>query len=595
MEKNAEGNGKMLYRTLRSVRKEKTNPVKNMKNKKGEIVTSEKEILEIWKEHFVELLGGDGRVNKDKIRNGTQISEEMARQKDEICMEEMTNAIKKIKAGKAPGVDEIRPEMIKYMGMEGTEILRKIICKAYESKTMPKDWKIAVITPIHKKGDTMKCSNYRGISLLCVCYKIYERIIEERLRAVLEPTFLDTQAGFRTSRSTQDWIFVLKQLEEKVMRTNENIYACTIDLEKAFDSVPREKIWNILRAREIDKDTLEAVKSMYNETLNVVRIGGNTTNSFETSIGVRQGGILSPLLFITLMDELAREVKAETRATFLGHWKMKPIRINELLYADDLVLIARRKKDIESRLEKWREILEKYNLKINTHKTEVISIARKPEDTDITLDGNEIQGKRNIKYLGARIDEKGDIEIEISSRISNTMRVYWALYQVCFNKKELTKRTKVKIYETILAPILMYGCESWVLSERMKSRIQACEMKILRKIEGVTRRDKLRNENIRQKLNMKGILEKIETQQLRWFGHLVRKKEDDLVKMIWEVKFDGKTVKGRPRKTWNSSVGSLLEKRELNWTQAKTKAENRKEWRKFITSTPHGTKEVGDK
>lgn len=117
MEKDAAGNAKMLYRTLKNLRKEKRDPTGNIKDKKGEIITKEDKILRRWKEYFADLLG-TGEEQKEEMPEENTEEEER-----EIERTEIVKAIEKIKVGKAPGIDNIRPEMMKYMGEEDITLL----------------------------------------------------------------------------------------------------------------------------------------------------------------------------------------------------------------------------------------------------------------------------------------------------------------------------------------------------------------------------------------------------------------------------------------------------------------------------------------
>lgn len=241
---------------------------------------------------------------------------------------------------------------------------------------------------------------------------------------------------------------------------------------------------------------------------------------------------------------------------------------------------------MEKRIQKWVEILGKFGLKVNVGKSEIMTIANEAEELEIQIDGTKIKEVKKIKYLGTMTDSQGRLKDEILNRINKVNAVYRTLYKTFFNKREITKETKRRVYESVLVPTLIYGCESWVLTNYLKSRITACEMKILRKIEGVTKLDKVRNETIRRNLKVKSVIEKIETQQLRWFGHLVRMNEDRTVKVVWETETGVKRRRGRPTKKWNAAIGNILKEKGMSWTQAKREAKNRKEWRRIIASTP---------
>ncbi|CAG9823911.1 unnamed protein product [Phaedon cochleariae] len=142
----------------------------------------------------------------------------------------------------------------------------------------------------------------------------------------------------------------------------------------------------------------------------------------------------------------------------------------------------------------------------------------------------------------------------------------------------------MKVYKTIYRPILTHGCESWVLTEQEKSKIRATETKYLRRVKGITRREKIRNVVIREELEIESIEEYIEKKQLAWWGHLQRMKNGTQVKRIWESKAQGKRKVGRPIQTWDNVVGNILKKRRKTWPEAKDLAQERKEWKKFINN-----------
>jgi hypothetical protein len=170
-----------------------------------------------------------------------------------------------MKLGKAAGHDHITPEMIKYMGSRGEELLLRIYQKAWNGKKSVKDWEVAILIPIFKKGNSRECKNYRGISLLSIPGKIYSRILETRLRQEMENKLEETQNGFRPGRSVQDHTFILRQVIEKVIAYDREFCLCFIDLEKAFDRIPWQELWMLLKENDVNKGLVEAIQSFYKQ------------------------------------------------------------------------------------------------------------------------------------------------------------------------------------------------------------------------------------------------------------------------------------------------------------------------------------------
>ena len=157
------------------------------------------------------------------------------------------------------------------------------------------------------------------------------------------------------------------------------------------------------------------------------------------------------------------------------------------------------------------------------------------------------------KYFGVVVDEGNKQETELTARIGKYTQNFMMMYPL-LKEKQIPRDVKTTIYSTILKPILIYGGECWSLTAKTSSRLQAAEMKILRTIRGVTRMDRLRNDQIRSDLSVKPLLKEIEERKLRWYGHVKRMDEERLPKRYLEWKPQGKRPVGRPRKRfdrWN--------------------------------------------
>ena len=154
--------------------------------------------------------------------------------------------------------------------------------------------------------------------------KVFERVMERRVREKV--TIDNMQFGFRAGRGTTDAIFVVRQVQEKFLAKEKDLWMAFVDLEKAFDRVPREVLWWALRRAGVDEWMVNIIKAMYSGACTSVKTQGGESSVFDVRVGVHQGSILSPLLFIIVLEELSKHFREGLP------W--------ELLYADDLVLIA---------------------------------------------------------------------------------------------------------------------------------------------------------------------------------------------------------------------------------------------------------------
>lgn len=468
-------------------------------------------------------------------------------------------------------------------------MLTQLYNKIWEGEKIPSDWEVGQIIPIHKKGDNKLCSNYRGITLLSVPLKIYELILERRLREVIEPTLSEAQSGFRKGRSAQDHVFTLKQIMSKTIEYNKSAFFAFVDLEKAFDKAPREKIWEILKARNVPPKLLRAIKSIYRNTRNYVVSNNATSEEFKTTKGLRQGGVMSPALFTALLDEVMKRCHEKIKKLHLGFRRMKPIGASVCAFADDVVIIAGNEKDLQHNLLLWDKELTDVGMNINRDKTKVMAITNTPLQMNISIKGENIEQVSEFTYLGVVIDEKNKQDIDINNRIEKSNRLFYAINKSFISKKEVQRKTKITIFKTIYRPILTYGCETWIMTPRTKSRLEAAEMKYHRRVKGVTLRDHIRSTKIREEIGIESLSEYIEKRQLGWWGHIQRMNEDRMVKKIWEARMGGKRNRGRPRVKWDDEIAKILVKKGKSWEEAKIIARNKKEWKKFVNHMPGTT------
>jgi sorting nexin-29 len=169
--------------------------------------------------------------------------------------DEVKNAIQKLKDNKAPGIDLIQAELIKKASPDFIEYMHQLIIKIWTTETIPEDWNWSIICPIHKKGDKTICSNYRGISLLCVAYKIFSNILFNRLMPYMETTIGDYQCGYCQERSAVDQIFTVRRILEKCSEHGKDTHHLFIDFKAAYDSTDRHHVFAAMEEPECTTKT----------------------------------------------------------------------------------------------------------------------------------------------------------------------------------------------------------------------------------------------------------------------------------------------------------------------------------------------------
>ena len=200
---------------------------------------------------------------------------------------------------------------------------------------IPEEWRRSVLIPNKNKGDAQCCENYRGIKLMRHTMKVWERIIETRLRDRVEIS--KQQYGFMPGKGTTDAMFALRMLMEKYRKGQRELHCVFVDLEKAYDRVPQEEVWYYMKKSGIVEKYVQIVQDMYEGSETVVRCAVGTTKSFKVKVGLHQGSVLSLFLFVVIMDRLTDEVRREPL------WTM--------LFADNIVICEETREEVERRLE----------------------------------------------------------------------------------------------------------------------------------------------------------------------------------------------------------------------------------------------------
>ena len=547
LEDDFQKNQKRFWSRVRMFNENKADVAGKICDESGQLIVDDVGVRNRWKAYFSDLLQEDAQG-----QNGNQVDREVQLDEEErapIAVEEVEVAISKLKNGKSPGICGISAEMLKAGRTVVVKWLHRIMSLAWENGQVPEDWRRAVIVPVHKKGSKVKCENYRGISLLSIPSKAYARILDERIRSVTESKVLEAQGGFRKGRSCTDQLFTIRQLSEKMIEKNKKMVVACVDLEKAYDRVGRDKLWKVLEEYGVKGRLLRAIRSLYKKSEGCVRVKDELSSWFPITQGVRQGCVMSPWLFNVFMDKIVREGMEK----FVGGVKMSTTEVGVVLFADDVMLLTERKEDMEANLRELKKAMNNWGMKIHWGKTKVMMVSRKGEECKVCVDGEEIEQVQNMKYLGAILSADGTCEEEIEQRVGAAARVRGAMRKEVLERKELKKATKMRVYNAIVLPTMLYGSETWTVMKRHESRLGATEMAYLRRVEGVTRMDRVRNADVREAVGQEEVMEKVKRKQRAWKEKLEQMEDNRLVKKVYTEEIAGKRPRGRPRKKWIDS------------------------------------------
>ncbi|GFN91009.1 endonuclease-reverse transcriptase [Plakobranchus ocellatus] len=304
----------------------------------------------------------------------------------------------------------------------------------------------SIFIALPKKPGATECELHRTISLMSHITKILQKIIMLRIRIKIKPEIAEEQCGFIEDKGTSNAIYILRTLIERALEAQKDIYPCFIDYTKAFDRVRHDEIITQLKQLNIDGKDSRIITTMYWEQTAAMRIENKTSTFQDIKRGVRQGCVLSPDLFSLYSEIIMRNLENHPGIKVGGQ------DINNLRYADDTVLIAENKED----LQKLLNIVEE---ELNSKKTEVMVISRKQESSKCNIFINEVKLKQTekFKYLGTIISNDGKTNREISARIAQAKINFQKMKTILTN---ISIETRKRALQCFLEPVLMYGCEA---------------------------------------------------------------------------------------------------------------------------------------
>ncbi|KAK3565302.1 hypothetical protein QTP86_005478 [Hemibagrus guttatus] len=432
--------------------------VRVIKDRDGRVLTSEESVQRRWKEYFEELMNEENEREK-RVEGVNSVEQKV----DKIRKDEVRKALKRMKSGKAVGPDDIPVEVWKCLGEAAVEFLANLFNRVLESERMPEEWRRSVLVPIFKnKGDVQSCSNYRGIKLMSHTMKVWERVVEARLRKVVE--ICEQQYGFMPRKSTTDAIFALRILMEKYRDGQKKLHCVFVDLEKAYDRVPREELWYCMRKSGVAEKYVRVVQDMYERSRTVMRCAVGQTEEFNVEVGLHQGSALSPFLFAIVMDQLSEEVRQESP------WTM--------MFADDIVICSESREQVEENLERWRFVLERRGMKVSRSKTEYMCVNEREGSGTVRLQGEEVKKVQEFKYLGSTVQSNGECGKEVKKRVQAGWNGWRKVSGVLCDQK-ISARIKGKVYRTVVRPAMLYGLETVSLRKRQESELEVAELKML--------------------------------------------------------------------------------------------------------------------
>lgn len=509
-----------------------------LKDDQGNVISEVKEKLSQWTNYIRQLFNDD---------RGELLLQKTEDTGPPILRQEVIYAIKNTKNGKAVGPDEVPIELIRLIDEDCIDVLVELFNEIYQTGTIPKQWLQSTFVAIPKKPHATTCSDHRTIALMSHTLKVFLKIIHSRIVKTLENEISDTQFGFRNGMSTREALFGLNVLAQRCLDMNHDIYLCFVDFEKAFDKVQHGKLIEILNSKNIDSRNIEIISRLYWNQTAKVKVDNQFTENIEIQRGVRQGCVLSPLLFNVYSEAIFQNTLSDSKEGISINGEI----LNNLRFADDTVIMTDNMNDLQNVMQRLNTNCNEYGLRINLNKTKYMVITKSIiENTQLNVENTDIERVNAYKYLGAWITSSIDQTKEIKTRIevARTSFIKLKKFLCC---RDIGLKLRLRMLRCYVFPTLLYGLEAWTLKQAQLDKLAAFELWCYRRILRISWTERVSNIEVTRRVeNEPEILITIKKRKLEYLGHVMRGQKYALLQLIIQGRIRGKRSVGRRRLSW---------------------------------------------
>ncbi|MBN3293353.1 YSM6 protein, partial [Polypterus senegalus] len=302
---------------------------------------------------------------------------------------------------------------------------------------------------------------------------------------------------------------------------------------------------------------------MYEGSVTVVRSVVGVTDAYKLEVGLHQRSALRPFLFAMVMDRLTDEIGQESPWT--------------VMFADDIVICSDSREQVEETLERWRYALGRRGMKVSRNKTEYMCVNEREVSGMVRMEGVQLTKVDEFKYLGSTVQSKGDCGREVKKRVKAGWNGWRrALGVIC--DRRVSARVQEQVYRTVVRPAMLYGLETVALTRKQETELEVAELKMLRFELGVTRMDRIRNEDIRGSAQVGWLGGKVREVRLCWFGYVQRRDAGYIGRRMMRIELSGKRKRGRSKRRFMDVVREDMQ--VMGVTEQDD--EDRKIWKKMI-------------
>ena len=438
-------------------------------------------------------------------------------------------------------------------------LLHQFFNLCFNSGLNPTDWDYSNIKPISKKDkDPRDPLNNRCITIMCCISKIYSKLLNVRLQKYLEDNniLVEEQNGFRASRSCIDHIFSLCTILRNRKAMGLDTFLAYIDYKKAFDSVDRNLLLFKLSKIGVVGKFYCAISSLYQNPKSKVVLNEFETDYFDCPIGVKQGDCLSPTLFAIFINDLAEEIKSSGVGLDLD----SDTFVNILLYADDIVLIAKNEEDLQFLLFMVENWCKKWRLEINLTKTNIMHLRSKKKHQSnfmFLFDRQPVPYCASYKYLGCTINEHLNYNSTVSLLAESSGRALSSIITKMIKNGGFPYSVFKTLYQACVCSIADYGGEVFGFS--FYDSVQKIHLRAARSFLGVTKTTPI--PGVLSEINFLLPQHRTQIKMIRQYHRIIKMSDNRITKKIysWDKKLNDDDV----LQSWHSEIKNIFVENNL--------------------------------
>ena len=441
----AQKDPKGFYQLYKTKVKDKIGPIKGID---GNLIDNGEKISKELNKYFLSVFNKEG---ENKVPEPEQVFR--GREDDKlidiaISKVMVSKEIDRLKKTKSPGPDEVYPRILKECRDELCEPIEKIFRNSLDTGIVPKLWRQANVVPIFKKGDKADSSNYRPISLTSVIGKMLETIIARAIRKHLEEHELirQSQHGFSKGKSCLTNLMSFYRKVYETIDSGDRYDVIYLDFSKAFDKVPHKKLLEKVKAHGIGGKIYNWIKGWLNSREQRVQVNGNKSDWGKVTSGVPQGSVLGPLLFIIYINDLETGLNSDV-SKFADDTKIgRPIR--------DIADARALQEDLNS-LNEWSE---KWEMKFNVSKCNVMSLGKGESNLEYTLNNIPLGKTDSARDLGVRVSRDLRPREQCISARNKANKILGYISRCVTNRSQ---EVILRLYLALVRPHLDYAAQFW--------------------------------------------------------------------------------------------------------------------------------------